>query len=206
MAKQSARRGGQRLRQKVVVEAARIMATEGQRNFLLAKQKAARRLGLSDRQGLPSNTEVELALREWQAVYGGEDLAEIQTTLRSVAADTMRWLAAFSPRLVGPVLAGTADEFSSICLHVFLDDPDEMVHFCMEHGVDFQQKRRRIRWHDDLYRDIDVLVIERHGAVIELMLMVGADARQAPPCPVDGRPQLRANVAEVDALLVGAGY
>lgn len=204
MAKQSARRGGQRLRQKVVVEAARIMATEGQRNFLLAKQKAARRLGLSDRHGLPSNAEVDLALREWQAVYGGEDLADVQTTLRTVAADTMRWLDSFSPRLVGPVLAGTADEFSSICLHVFLDDPDEMVHFCMEHGIDFQQKRRRIRWHDGLHRDIDVMVIERCGAVIELMLMIGPDARQAPPCPVDGRPQVRASVAEVETLLAEA--
>lgn len=202
MGKSSDRRGGQRLRQKVVAEAARIMATEGQRSFLLAKQKAARRLGLSDRQGLPSNAEIDLALREWQEVYGGEDHAEIQTTLRSIAADTMRWLAPFSPRLVGPVLTGTADQFSAICLHVFLDDPDALVHFFMEHGIDFQQKRRRIRWHDAHHRDIDVLVIERRGAVIELMLMVGADARHAPPCPVDGRPQLRASVAEVDALVV----
>lgn len=201
MAKSSDRRNGQRLRQKVVVEAARIMATEGQRSFLLAKQKAARRLGLSDRQALPSNAEIDLALREWHEVYGGEDHAEIQTTLRSIAADTMRWLAPFSPRLVGPVLTGTADQFSAICLHAFVDDPDALVHFFMEHGIDFQQKRRRIRWHDDRHRDIDVLVIERRGAVIELMLMVGADARQAPPCPVDGRPQIRASVAEVNALV-----
>lgn len=203
MPKTQGQRAALKQRHGVAAEAARIMATEGQRNFLLAKQKAARRLGLSDRHGLPSNAEVELALQEWQALYGSVDQTERLHALRRIAAATMRWLADFSPRLVGPVLTGTADEFSAICLHVFVEDPDQLVHFFMEQGVDFQQKRRRIRWHNGQYNDVEVLVIERQGALIELMSMLGSELKQAPPCPVSGRPQARAKLAEVEALLSG---
>ena len=53
-------------------QAARIMATEGQRNYRAAKRKAADRIGVSSRLALPSNREVEEALRAYQEFYGGE--------------------------------------------------------------------------------------------------------------------------------------
>lgn len=194
-----------RIRLEIVAEAARIMATEGQRSFLAAKQKAARRLGASSRTSLPSNSEVEQALREWQQLYGGEMHARIVTELRAAAAEAMRFLSRFRPRLVGPVLEGTADEHSRISLHVFADDPDAVVHFLMEHHVPFSQETRRIRWHDGSGRDLELIVIEAGGNSIELAQMIGPDARQAPPSPVDGRAQRRAALAEVERLIDDSG-
>ena len=50
------------LRQAVAEEAARIMREQGVDDFLLAKRKAAERLGVTDASILPRNTEIEAAL------------------------------------------------------------------------------------------------------------------------------------------------
>ena len=201
MADKSTRRSVDRLRLEVAAEAARIIATEGQRSYLAAKQKAAQRLGASTRGGLPSNAQIEQALKDWQTLYGGEEHAQRLRDLREAALDAMGFLAAYRPRLVGPVLEGTADEFSRICLHVYDDDPDSVVRFLMEHGIAFEQERRRIRWHDGGWRDLDVLVVEAGEHTVEMALMIGRDAIQAPPSPIDGRPLRRASRSEVQALL-----
>jgi len=191
----------QRLRQTIAAEAARIMSTEGQRSYLLAKQKAAERLGASTRKGLPSNAEIEQELKNWQLLFGGEQREDRLLELREVAISAMRFLAEFRPRLVGPVADGTADQFSRISLHLFADDPDAVVHFLMEQQVSFDQERRRIRWHDGSQRHVDVLVIEKNHDIVELVLMLGRDALQAQPSPIDGRPQNRLSLSELEALI-----
>ena len=50
------------LRQAVADEAARIMNEQGVDDFLLAKRKAAERLGVTDASILPRNTEIEAAM------------------------------------------------------------------------------------------------------------------------------------------------
>lgn len=194
-------RHNERQRFEVAMEAARIISVEGQRNYLAAKQKAAHRLGVTNRQALPSNTEIEMALKEWQRLYGGEELSLHLKHLRELALEAMAFLKDFRPRLVGPVLEGTADEFSRICLHLFTDDPDAPVHFLMEHGVRFEQERRRIRWHRGESLDIDVLVLEKDGELIELSVMVGPDAKQAPPSPIDGKAMARASCSELKQII-----
>jgi hypothetical protein len=191
----------QKLRQSIAAEAARIMATEGQRSYLTAKQKAAERLGSSPRNGLPSNAEVEMELKTWQELYGGDAREERLMELRREARSAMRFLEPFKPRLVGPVAEGTADQYSRVCLQVFSDDPDAVARMLMEHRIGFEQERRKVRWHDGSSRELDVLIIDRGSALVEMMLMVGREARQPLPSPIDGRPQLRLSLTELDELI-----
>ena len=201
MAGKPSRRSSDRLRLEIAAEAARIMAVEGQRSYLAAKHKAAERLGASTRGGLPSNSQIEQALKEWQFLYGGEAHRQHLQALREAALEAMHFLTPFRPRLVGPVLEGTADEFSRVCLHLYDEDPDSVVRFLMEHGIPFEQERRRIRWHDGGWRELDVLVVEAGEHTVEMSLMIGRDALQAPPSPIDGHPLKRASLSEVQALL-----
>jgi hypothetical protein len=59
------------LRARVAEEAARIMREQGVRDFLLAKRKAADRLGVTDRHALPANQEIADALAAQQRLFGG---------------------------------------------------------------------------------------------------------------------------------------
>jgi len=51
------------------------MAEHGIRDFLIAKRKAAERMGVADMAAvLPRNVEIEQALAEYQRLFGGEAL------------------------------------------------------------------------------------------------------------------------------------
>jgi len=190
-------------RRGIAAEAARIMATQAQYNFRRAKQKAAERLGIRASTALPSNAEVEDALRAYQQFYGGQQHKYQIQKMREIALRVMRSLASFYPRLVGPVLEGTANEHARVSLHVFNDPPDAIAVHLMDQGLVFRDEQRKIRWHDGSYRQVPLLITDTEDATIELALFSFVDLRQAPPSPVDGRPQKRAPLSEVEYLLAG---
>ena len=189
------------IRMKVAAEAARIIATEGQHNYHVAKRKAAERVGVSERLALPSNIEVKEALSSYQALYGGNRHQDNLARLRTVAIRAMQLLMEFQPRLVGPVLDGTADKHSRVALHVFCDSPDFLVHYFLEKGAAFQQEQRQIRWYDGKHRTLPIILFELDETTIELGVFDLVNLRQAPPSPIDGKPQHRANLPEVENLL-----
>ena len=200
-------RHSRRLRQirlEVAAEAARIIATEGQHNYHAAKRKAADRIGTSERLALPSNSEVEDALRRYQGLYGGSAHVENLERLRGMAVDAMYHLQDFHPRLVGPVLDGTANEHSRVTLHVFSDSIESVILHFLENGIPFSQEQRQIRWFNGDHRTLPLIVFEREDAVIELMIFDEVHMRQAPPSPIDGKPQRRATLSDVECLLTEA--
>ena len=109
-------------RERIAQVAARLILEHGITDWSLAKRKAARQLMLSERDGLPGDDEVEAALTEHQALYGGDEHA---ATLRAQREEALRWmrrLADFNPRLVGGVAAGWAGEYNDIRLELIADD------------------------------------------------------------------------------------
>lgn len=189
------------IRAEVAAEAARILATEGQHNYHAAKRKAAERIGASDRAALPSNLEVMDALSTYQALYGGPAHRENIDTLRRIATRAMRTLERFQPRLVGAVLDGTANAHSRVALHVFADSVESVVLYFLENTVPFFQEQRQIRWFNGEHRTMPLIVFELDGEEIELTVFDPVHLRQSPPSPIDGKPQRRAGLAEVEYLL-----
>ena len=109
-------------RERIAQVAARLILEHGITDWSLAKRKAARQLMLSERDGLPGDDEVEAALADHQALYGGDEQA---ATLRAQREEALRWmrrLAEFNPRLVGGVAAGWAGEYNDIRLELIADD------------------------------------------------------------------------------------
>ena len=188
-------------RLEVAAEAARIIATEGQHNYHAAKKKAAERIGVSERLALPSNIEVKDALQRYQDLYGGSEHRENLQNFRRTAVKAMRALEKFSPRLVGSVLDGTANQHSRIALHIFSDSIESVILFFLERGAQFNQEQRQIRWTDGGHRTLPLIVAEMSGAVVELAVFEPIHLRQAPPSPIDGKPQRRATLSEVENLL-----
>ena len=185
----------------VAAEAARIIATEGQHNYHAAKKKAAERIGVSERLALPSNVEVKDALRRYQSLYGGVAHLSNLEFLREIAVLAMRQLESFDPRLVGAVLDGTANPHSRISLHLFSESTESVILWFLEKGVPFSEEQRQIRWHDGKHRTVPLIVYELQGAAVELSLFAPVDLRQAPPSPIDGKPQRRATISEAECLL-----
>ena len=193
------------LRRALAQEAARVMAEHGVRDFLFAKRKAAERFGVVDGSVLPRNTEIEEALQEYQRLFGGDSHVESLHAQRAVALDVMRRLREFQPRLVGPVLAGTATEHDDVLLHAFADRAETVSVRLMDQGVPFEVGERRVRLTADRVVQQPALRLDVDGQPVEVVVFPVDGIRQAPVSPVDGRPMRRADAAEVASLLEADG-
>lgn len=194
----------QRSRLRVAQEAARLMSEHGIRDFHHAKLKAAERLGVLDEQALPRNNEVEQALREHQRIFHADTQPQLLQERREAAAEAMRFLDRFEPRLVGAVLDGTADAHSAVCLHVFSDTPEAVVLFLQERGVPITQQTRRLRTTRDEQREYPVLLFAADGLPFDITVLPHDALKQAPLDRVDEKPMKRASLAAVEELLSSA--
>ena len=126
------------MREQLAHQAARLMAENGITDHAYAKRKAAKQLGAADTQHLPSNQEVDQALRSFRALFQQEHHPIVLSLLREQALSAMRLLAPFSPYLTGSVLEGSAGEQSDINLSVYSDDMKAVMMFLLKHKVEFE--------------------------------------------------------------------
>lgn len=189
----------QRMRERIVQEAARIMAEQGITDYHLAKRKAATQLGASGTRHLPQNREIQAALAAYQELFGGQARRDHLADLLATAVDAMEFFEAFRPRLVGALLDGTAGEHSDVHLHVFADTPEDIVLFLMDHDIPFDSDERRVRF-DESYAFRPVYRFVAGRIPVELTVFDERALRHPPRSRVDGQPMRRAAVAEVRQL------
>jgi len=191
----------ERSRQIVAQEAARIIVDHGVRDYRLAKQKAAERLGVVGRGSLPRNSEIEAAVAEHLKIFGGDSHTDQLRLMRVAALSAMEVLASFTPRLVGPVLVGTADENSAVNLHVFADSAEAVAMELADIGINYRSYERRLksrRGQIEMYAGFEF----HHGHnEIQATVFPVDGIRQAPISPVDGKPMKRADSNTVQRLV-----
>lgn len=193
--------GNNRARQVVAQEAARIIVNQGIRDYGLAKKKAAERLGLRERGSLPGNVEIERAVAEHHQLFGGDAHAATLRALRRAALSAMEMLDAFTPRLVGPVLNGTADENSAINLHVFADAAESVANHLDANGHTWRPYERRLKYRRDKPETCAGFEFKGAAGPIQATVFPIDGIRQAPLSPIDGRPMDRADAARVRTLI-----
>ncbi|TLZ30122.1 MAG: hypothetical protein E6K29_07760 [Gammaproteobacteria bacterium] len=190
------------LRRALAQEAARLMAEHGIRDFLVAKRKAAERLGVIDGVALlPKNSEIESALAEYQRLFRGASHLEALEAQRRAALAAMRYLREFAPRLVGPVLSGTATEYTEVQLHLFAERVESVTLKLLDGGIPHELTEKRLKLNAELVRPFPGVRFEVDDQPIEATVFPTDGIRQAPMSPVDGRPMRRADAGEVEALL-----
>jgi len=196
------KRHGDNLRRALAQEAARIMAEHGVRDFLVAKKKAAERLGVIDGTAvLPKNSEIETALAEYQRLFGGDSHVESLHAQRRAALSAMRYLREFEPRLVGAVLSGTATEHSEVQLHLFADRAESVTLKLMDEGIPHEVTEKRVKMNSERVLAYPGVRFAMDDQAIEVTVFPTDGIRQAPVSPVDGKPMRRATAFEVEALL-----
>lgn len=189
------------LRRELAQTAARIMAEQGISDFLVAKQKAAQRLGVSEKGNLPRNVEIQDALHEYHRLFSTEKQAGLIARLRREARDAMALFEAFSPRLVGRVLAGTATDHSAVELHLFAETSEQVALHFMQSDVPYEVREWRGRSRSGQALTQPVFKFMAGEVPVEAVVFPLNGLREAPSSPVDGRPMKRASLRDLDALL-----
>jgi len=129
-------------RQSIASLAARLMAEDGIGDYGLAKRKAARTVGPTENETLPSNEEVAAELRAYLALFQEGEHADRLRRLREVAVEAMKFLKDFRPYLTGAVLDGTAGRYAEVELELFADSAKDVEIFLLSHGIAYDHVRR----------------------------------------------------------------
>jgi len=191
----------ERARQMLAQEAARIIVDHGIRDYRVAKQKAAERLGVGSRGSLPGNAEIESAVVDHLQIFGGESHADLLRLMRTAALSAMELLSTFSPRLVGPVLLGTADDNSAVNLHLFADSAEIVAMEIGDMGIQFRPYERRLKSRRRQVEMYPGFEFNHSHEIIQATIFPVDGIRQAPMSPIDGKPMRRVDSDAVQALL-----
>jgi len=192
---------GDDLRRALAQEAARIMFEHGVDDYGFAKRKAAERLGAGEYAVLPKNSEIEAALLEYQRLFAADTHAGTLAEQRRAALEAMELLEGFEPRLVGPVLTGSATPHQEISLHVFADTPEAVSLRLMDQGVPYRVIEHRVRMNAERVLQVPAIAFTSGAFGVDATVFAADGIRQAPLSPTDGKPMRRADRAEVEILV-----
>jgi hypothetical protein len=127
------------LGEEIAAAAARLVVESGL-EYGAAKAKAVR--GLARRGGvaraqMPSNEQVEDAVREYVDLFCADTQPAELAALREVAAQWMKRLADFRPHLGGAVWRGTATRLSAVQIDLYCDDAKAAEIALLNLGIEY---------------------------------------------------------------------
>ena len=186
------------LRAKIAESAARLIAEEGICDYGFAKRKAAKQLNLSSKKDLPSNEEVQAALKTWLTLFQDDEHPARIAHMRQASLNLMRFLEAFDPYLTGLVLEGLAGRFSWAEIEVFPESSKIIEIELLNAGIEYEHK-----------------TVQRAGAGAPEMILAfdwedipvrlnvyTSHANRMQRKPLGKQPIQRANIKALQALLL----
>jgi hypothetical protein len=190
-------------RSRIAYLAARLMAEDGIEDYSLAKRKAARQAGMAETRELPTNEEIDAALKAYQDIYHPDEHRDRLRELRTIAVQAMREFAKFNPHLTGSVLTGSAGKYADIKLQLFTDDEKAVELYLIDRGIPYRAEQGRVYAGTEL-RAVPVYIIDDEGAAIELTVLRPRDLRGPLKSTLEGKNIERAKLQAVELLLAGS--
>lgn len=187
-------------RSRIAHLAARLMAEDGIEDYAAAKRKAARQAGVADTRQLPTNDEIDAALRTHQTLYGGDEHLARLRELREHALRIMRDLERFNPYLTGSVLSGHAGKYADINLQLYTDNGKGVELWLLENRIAYRAGQRRL-WCGNDVRTVPAFTVDDDGVEIDIVVLELDDLRVPVKTTPEGKPLERARPQAVQALL-----
>jgi hypothetical protein len=190
----------QQLRLLIAQQAARMMAEGGAQDYAFAKRKAARQLGATDDRCLPTNAEVEQALKLHHEIFHSDEQPHHLHELRVEALAVMRRFERFNPHLAGTVLDGTAGRYAEIEIHLFADSLKDVELFLLNTHIEYQMEEKPWRFGSERRR-LPVFALTGEHGTIRLCVFETDDLRSAPRSASGNGSAIRAPLQNVVAMV-----
>lgn len=190
----------QQMRELIAQQAARLIAEDGIQDFAQAKRKAAQQMGAPDTRNLPTNAEIDQALRVFRGLFQKEEHEELLRELREQALEAMQLLESFNPYLTGSVLTGAAGRHSDINLLLYTDSPKELELFLLNRQIPYRLGERRIGAGEGA-RQVPVFMLTGMGAEVNAAVLSRNDERTAVRAPAGSNGPGRLSSAGLRDLL-----
>ena len=158
----------------VANRAAEIIMEEGITDYQFAKRKAAKYLDYQSSDFLPSNDEIDSALKEYQKIYRADIDVSLIDKIKSEAIRVMELFKNFNPHLVGQLIDGLIPKYPVLQINLYTDNMKEIEYLLLNNKIEFDLKDKNIsekRTKKKSLRSIPIVKIEGSHFPIELKIL-----------------------------------
>jgi hypothetical protein len=191
------------LRAEIAAAAARLIAQDGA-EYNTAIRKAAQRILGSSRltaDQLPDAAQVEEEVRQYQALFQGDEQPGRLQQMREVTLQLMDQLAEFHPHVTGAVLSGTAGEYDDIHLQLFAESAKDIEIYLLNKSPNVEISESP-HFKGPRYEPVETISFLYKNEAVHAQLYELDDLRGARKLRADGRLQ-RADADALRALMAG---
>jgi len=121
----------------IASKAAELISQEGIRDYHFAKKKAAKYLGFSEKEFLPSNYEIDKELILFKNLYQKVD-HELVQNLKKEALKIMILFERYKPFISNQFLEGIITKYPIIEINLFTDDIKEIEYILLNQNIHFE--------------------------------------------------------------------
>ena len=185
-------------RREVAREAARLLYTGAAEEYMHAKERASRSLGINAK---PSNHEVAVELDHLSDQMEGEDRRRLLVRMRGHALDLMRLLAEYDPVLTGSVWRGTARRGSDLDINVYSHRPDEVESELRSAGYSVEDSRGEVAVHGGRTIRSTHIYITLNGIQGEVVVRPPEERDEAERCEIYGDAKRGLTLTDLEKLM-----
>lgn len=191
------------LRAEIAAAAARLIAQDGA-EYSTAIRKAAQRILGNSRltaDQLPDAAQVEEEVRQYQALFQGDEQPGRLQQMREVTLQLMDQLAEFHPYVTGAVVSGTAGEHDDIHLQLFAESAKDIEIYLLNKSPNVEISETP-HFKGPRYDPVETISFLYKNEAVHAQLYELDDLRGAKKLRADGRLQ-RADAEALRALMAG---
>jgi len=142
--------------------AAQLIMEEGIKDYLYAKKKAAKSLGINENVNLPTNSQIDKAIDEFNKIFNTNIDIEFLEQFKTQALEVMSIFKNFKPHLMNQLSQGVIPKFPEIKINLFADNLKDVEYVLLnsELSYDFKEVKMNNKEGKHSIKSIPTIYIE----------------------------------------------
>ena len=150
--------------------AAQLIMEEGIKDYLFAKKKAAKSLGLNENVSLPTNSQIDKAIDDFNKIFNPNIDIEFLQQFKTQALEVMNIFKNFKPHLMNQLSQGIIPKFPEIKINLFADNLKDLEYVLLnsELSYDFKEVKMNAKEGKHLVKSIPTIYLENLSIPAEI--------------------------------------
>ena len=143
---------------------------EGIKDYLFAKKKAARSLGLNENVSLPTNSQIDKAIDEFNKIFNPNIDIEFLELFKTQALEIMSIFKNFKPHLMNQLSQGIIPKFPEIKINLFADNLKDVEYVLLNSELSYDFKEVKMNAKEGKYsiKSIPTIYLENLSIPAEI--------------------------------------
>ena len=150
--------------------AAQLIMEEGIKDYLFAKKKAAKSLGINENVNLPTNSQIDKAIDEFNKIFNPNIDIEFLQQFKTQALEVMSIFKSFKPHLMDQLSQGIIPKFPEIKINLFADNLKDVEYVLLnsELSYDFKEVKMNAKGGKHSVKSIPTIYLENLSIPAEI--------------------------------------